>query len=245
MPKLILISGPSCVGKSPLAAGLDHFAPHLADRMEELVLFNDREKRPGEEDGIDYHFRDRDEIEALKDDPGYVVIDNRGDLQALELAAIDRILDSGCHAFYEGNPQLPVQLHRMGRLDDYDTLSIFLSPLSREEVQHARREGLHLPELFAEIQRRKLLHRTEREEGWLSLGALEDIETRATSAYGDCAEACRFDYVIPLHDGEGHDNWDRFTIPIGSARAAIRTVAALIEGSVPEGVEYWEDHLLP
>lgn len=245
MPKLVLVSGPSCVGKSPLAAGLGRLAPDLAGRIEKLVLYTDREKRPGEEDGVDYHFRARDEIAALKDDPDHVVIDNRGDLQALERAAIDRILGRGCHALYEGSPRLPAALRRMGVLDDYDTLSVFLSPLSRAEVRHARQAGLHLPELFAEIQRRKLLHRTERQQGWLSLGALEDIETRARSAYGECREACRFDHVNPLHDGEGHDNWDRFGIPIGSARAAIARVVALIAGEVPEGVECWDDDLLP
>ncbi|WP_323764758.1 hypothetical protein [Marinovum sp.] len=245
MPKLILISGPSGIGKSPLARALAQVDPELGQDIEELVLFNDREMRPDEKDGVDYHFRERAEIEKLGEQEGVVLVDNRGDLQALELAEIDRILESGSHALYEGNPGLPARLRDAGVLDRHDSLSIFLTPLSREEICAAKALGSDLPELFAQVQRRKLLHRTSQEEGTMSLGDLENIETRATAAYGECQQACRFDHVVPLHDGEGHDNWDRFGLPIGSARQATRTVAALIRGDAPEGVEHWDDGLLP
>lgn len=245
MPKLILISGPSGIGKSPLADALAQVDPDLAQEIEELVLFNDREMRPGEEDGVDYHFRDREEIEALGEKDGFVLVDNRGDLQALELSEIDRILGAGCHALYEGNPGLPAKLREAGVLETHDSLSIFLAPLTQEEIAAAKADGLDLPELFAQVQRRKLLHRTSQEEGTLSLGDLENIETRVNSAYGECQQACRFDFVVPLHDGEGDDNWSRFGLPIGSARKATRTVAALIRGETPEGVEHWDDDLLP
>ncbi|MDD9745380.1 MULTISPECIES: guanylate kinase [Marinovum] len=245
MPKLILISGPSGIGKSPLAENLCRIDRELADEIEELVLFNDRRMRPGETDGVDYHFRTRDEIERLGENPGVLLIDNRGDLQALDLAEIDRILESGCHALYEGNPGLPARLREAGILARHDSLSIFLAPLSREEIRQAKADDIDLPGLFAGIQRRKLLHRTSQEEGTLSLGDLENIETRATSAYDECRQACHFDHVVPLHDGEGNDNWDRFGLPIGSARHATRTVAALIRGEAAEGAETWEADLLP
>ncbi|KZY36249.1 hypothetical protein A3731_02240 [Roseovarius sp. HI0049] len=244
MPRLILISGPSCIGKSPLVKGIGTLCPKVAETLETIVLYTDRDKRPGEEDGKDYHFRTREEIKALEGDKGYLVVDNRGDLQALELAAIDRILEKGCHALYEGNPRLPAKLREADVLEGYDTLSIFLSPLSRDELRAAQEAGLDIEALVTDIQRRKLLHRTTRQEGMLSRPDLDDIETRATSAYDELREAWRYDAVVPLHDGEGHDNWSRFGLPIGSARAAIKTVAALIAGQHTDGTEYWEADLL-
>jgi guanylate kinase len=244
MPKLILISGPSCIGKSPLVKGIGTVCPKVASLFEPLVLSTDRARRPGEEDGKAYHFRTRAELEKLRKAKGHVVVDNRGDLHALELAAIDRIHATGRHALYEGNPRLPAALREAGVLDRYDTLSIFLSPLSREELRAVQEAGLDPEALVTDIQRRKLLHRTTRQEGMLSRPDLDDIEIRATSAYDEMHEAWRYDAVVPLHDGEGHDNWSRFGLPIGSARAAIRTVAALISGRHTGGTEYWEADLL-
>ena len=58
--------------------------------------------------------------------------------------------------------------------------------------------------------------------------------------------AWRFDAVIPLYNGEGDDNWDAFDYPIGSARAAVEALVALMRGeSNPPGVERWESDLVP
>lgn len=58
----------------------------------------------GEADGVDYHFRSRDQIEALAADTArYVMLDVRGDLQVLDLNGLDALLAKG-DAFFEGNP---------------------------------------------------------------------------------------------------------------------------------------------
>jgi guanylate kinase len=82
---LVILSEPSCVGKSPLERALGRFFPQLRQPLQKLVLFNSRVPRPGEMDGVDYHFRTREQIEALPCDPRYVVLDVRGDLQGLDL----------------------------------------------------------------------------------------------------------------------------------------------------------------
>lgn len=245
MPKLILISGPSCIGKSPLVQGVGQLFPKVADSYETLILATDRPPRPGERDGTDYHFRPREQIARLQQEPGHVVIDNRGDLHALDLADIDRIHAKRRHALYEGSPRLPAKLRETGTSDRYDTQSIFLSPLSRDELRAAKEAGLDPKTLVTDIQRRKLLHRATLQQGMLSRPDLDDIETRANSAYDEMRDAWRFDAVVPLHDGEGHDNWSRFGLPIGGARHAIQTVAALIADQPTGGTEYWEADLLP
>lgn len=244
MPKLIVVAGPSGVGKSPLVRSIRKLYPKLGKQLHKLVLYNDRKPRPGEHDGIDYHFRSSGEIKELKDQPGYVVVDNRGDLQALELNSIKATLDLGHNALYEGNVSLVMQLRERGVLQKFDSLTIFLSPLSRAEFLYAKEKGLDLQRLIADIQRRKLLQRAECLTESLSPTVLADIEKRAKSAYGEVCEASSFDYVVPLYDGEGHDNWDRFGILIGSARSAVNTVAQLVLGKEPDGVEHWEKDLI-
>jgi guanylate kinase len=84
--RLIILSGPSCVGKSPLKRSLARFYPQIWNRLTELVLFNSRAPRPGELDGKDYHFRTRAQVEALKADHRFGVLGVRGDVQALDIA---------------------------------------------------------------------------------------------------------------------------------------------------------------
>ena len=96
------------------------------------------------------------------------------------------------------------------------------------------------------MMRRKLLRRTRRQKGELSLPDLENIETRARSAYRELAEACHFQHVIPNHDGEDSEHWDAFFYPIGDARRSLQAVVALLEGVVsPPDVERWDEDFLP
>jgi guanylate kinase len=97
--RLVILSGPSCVGKSPLAK----FYPELRKRLQPLVLYNSRDPRPGEVDGVDYHFRSREQIENFKAKDHFVVMDVRGDLQALDLQELSASLAKG-DVFFEGNP---------------------------------------------------------------------------------------------------------------------------------------------
>jgi len=100
--RLVILTGPSCAGKSPLAKALWKFNPDLASRLQPVVLYNSRDPRPGERNGIDYHFRTRSQIEALRDDDRYALLDVRGDLQALDLEEVQSLLKSG-NSFFEGS----------------------------------------------------------------------------------------------------------------------------------------------
>jgi guanylate kinase len=92
--------------------------------------------------------------------------------------------------------------------------------------------------------RRKLLRRTRRQKGELSLRDLENIERRAGSAFRELQEAARFEWVIPNHDGEDSDNWEAFYYPLGDARRALWAFVDLLEGRVPSCAEKWEAGLL-
>ncbi len=244
--RLVILAGPSCVGKSPLAKALARFHPELSRRLQPIVLHNSRSPRPGEVDGVDYHFRARRDIEALRrEGDRYVVMEVRGDLQALDLTELDALLARG-DAFFEGNPFVGCTLLTHERLAGVLRLSIFLTPLTRAEISYlAIQPAVSLPDLVAEVMRRKLLRRTSRQKGVLSLPDLANIEQRCGSAYGELRLAHLFDHVIPNHDGEDSEHWDAFHFPLGEARRALLAVAALLEGRTPEGTERWEAELIP
>ncbi len=245
--RLVILSGPSCVGKSPLERALGRFYPELRRRLRLITLHNSRGPRPGEVDGVDYHFRSREQIEGLRGRGArYVVMEVRGDLQALDLEGLDSLLQSG-DAFFEGNPFVGRLLQTHERLADVDRLSVFMAPLSKEEIELLKRpgSGVSIQELVTDVMRRKLLRRTRRQKGELSAADLANIEERAGSAYRELLDACHFEFVIPNHDGEDSEHWDAFYHPLGDARRALLAFVELLEGRTPVLAEHWEEDLLP
>jgi guanylate kinase len=244
--RLVILAGPSCVGKSPLDKALEKFYPELRRQLQKLVLYNSRAPRPGESDGVDYHFRTRAQIEALRAQSRYAVMDVRGDLQALDLDALRALLAQG-DTFFEGNAFVGRALQTHPQLADVKRLSVFMAPLSKQEILYLKvpERNVSFPDLLTDIMRRKLLRRTRRQKLELSAKDLENIETRASSAYRELREAWHFEYVIPNHDGEDSDNWEAFYYPLGDARKALLTFASLLDGGVPPGVEKWEEGLVP
>lgn len=244
--RLVLLIGPSCVAKTPLYRALGKFYPELRARLEKLVMINGRSPRPGEVDGVDFHFRTRKHLESLRKDSRYAVLPVHHDLQALDIQQLEALLARG-DAFYEGNSSVGRTLLEHPRLGKAQKLSVFLSPLSKEEILYFRapERNVSLPDLLTDIQRRKLLRRTTRQKTNLSLKDLEDIEKRASDAYPELQDAWHFDYVIPNHDGEDSDNWEAFYHPIGDARKTLEAFAELLRGSVPGSAEKWDQKLVP
>lgn len=244
--RLVILSGPSCVGKSPLVKALGKFHPEWSKRLQPLVLYNSRSPRPGELDGRDYHFRTRRQVEAFRAEDRYALLDVRGDLQALDLEELRSLLGRG-DVIFEGNPFVGMTMLTHPQMKDVKSLSVFLAPLSKEEITYlkAPERNTSLKDVVTDIMRRKLLRRTRRQKGELSAQDLENIERRAGSTYSEMQEAWHFDYVIPNHDGEDSDNWDAFYYPLGDARNSLNAFVALLEGNVPAGVEKWDAGLLP
>jgi guanylate kinase len=244
--RLVILSGPSCVGKSPLEKALGRFYPELRNHLRKLVLFNSRAPRPGEVDGVDYHFRQRSQIELLRAESRFALMDVRGDLQAVDVEGLLSLL-AQADAFFEGNPFVGGALQTHPRLAGVERLSLFLSPLSRDEILFLRapERNVALPDFVTDVMRRKLLRRTRRQKGELSAADLQNIERRASSAYRELQEAWHFQHVIANHDGEDSDNWEAFYYPIGEARKSLEALAALLQGVVPAGIERWEEGLVP
>ena len=244
--RLIILAGPSCVGKSPLAKALEKFYPDLAKTLQPLVLYNSRRKRPGEKDGIDYHFRSRKEIENLRENKRFIVMEVRGDLQALDLYDLSESLNKG-NIFFEGNPFIGNILLSHPALKQVNTLSVFMAPLAQNEIENLKTTKQHksLSEIIKEIMYQKLLKRTKKQKGKLTAKDFEEIERRASSAYMELKYAHLYQFVIPNHDGEDSENWNQTQLPTGDAGAALYSFIALLQGSIPEPIEKWNENLIP
>ncbi len=244
--KLIILSGPSCVGKSPLSTALGRFFPEIKSSLKPLVLYNDRSPRPGEKDGIDYYFRTREYIESLRKNEKYIVLEVRGDLQALDIEELRESLTQA-DVFFEGNPFVGSILLELAKAEKIPNLNMFMSPISREEILFllGSDSNIELQDLVTDVMRRKLLRRTRKQKSELSMKDLENIEKRASSAYDELGMACQFSYVIPNHDGEDSENWDAFYYPLGDALKSLQSFVYLYRNEESNHAETWEKGLLP
>ncbi len=244
--KLIMLSGPSCVGKGPLCSALQTFYPELYSNMHRLVLYNSRDRRPGEREGIDYHFRSRPEMEKMRDKENFILLDVRGDLQGLDIEQLRYILEQGQDVLFEGNPFIPRALWDSPQMSEVPMLKIFLSPISKSEILWLRSQNADIAAIIVDVMRRKLLRRTQRQKGIMSFKDLENIKQRSNSAPEELRLACYFDWVIPNHDGEDSENWTAFDYPVGDAFMALQTFAAILQGEQPVcWGEHWEEDLWP
>ncbi len=245
MNKLIILTGPSCIGKSPLEKSLARFFPEVRKTLHKLVLYNDRAARPGEADGVDYHFRKTEQLKFLENNPDYIFMDVRGDLQALDLNELEEILKSK-NAFFEGNPYLAEAMQNHPKLVKIPKLSVFLSPLSKDELLELKDPEKHvkLEDFVVQVMRRKQIRRKTRQRVEITLYDLQDVEKRAGSAFKELKMAWNFDYVIPNHDGEDSDNWEMFYYPVGDARKTLQAFVELLQEKVPPLSEKWNKSML-
>ena len=127
---LVVVAGPSGVGKGSIVRALRDRFPHLWFS----VSLNTRAPRPGEVDGVDYWFVDHDEFLRLRDDGGllewFQVYD---DLKGTPKAPVEAALAAGDDVILE----LDVQGAKAVRDLFPDAVLVFVKPPSRA-VQRER-----------------------------------------------------------------------------------------------------------
>ncbi|HEY2258834.1 MAG TPA: guanylate kinase [Solirubrobacteraceae bacterium] len=128
MAKVIVITGPSGVGKGTLIRGLLEKLPNLALSVSATT----RAPRPGEHSGADYHFMDRDEFERR-------VRDNEFVEHATYSGSSYGTLRSELQArLREGTPvvlEIELQGARQVREAIPDALAVFIAPPSRDALR--------------------------------------------------------------------------------------------------------------
>ncbi|HUA03732.1 MAG TPA: guanylate kinase [Solirubrobacteraceae bacterium] len=127
-PKVFVITGPSGVGKGTLIRG-------LLERMPELELSvsaTTRDPRPGEENGVDYHFLTPDQFQARVEAGDFVEHANySGNCYGTLRSDLDRRLANGAGVVLE----IELQGARQVRRAMPESVAVFIAPPSRDALR--------------------------------------------------------------------------------------------------------------
>ena len=126
--KVFVITGPSGVGKGTLIRGLLEQVPEL----ELSVSATTRAPRPGERDGVEYHFMAADEFERRAAAGGFVEhAAYSGNRYGTLRSELERRLDAGAPVVLE----IEVQGARQVREAMPDAVAVFIAPPSDDALR--------------------------------------------------------------------------------------------------------------
>lgn len=132
MPKkglLIVLSGPSGVGKGTI---LKEFVNDKDLKLAYSVSMTTRKKRPGEVDGVNYHFVTKEEFEKAKENGELLEsAEFVGNYYGTPVKEVERLRNEGMNVLLE----IEVQGCRQVREKVPDALTIFIVPPSMEELE--------------------------------------------------------------------------------------------------------------
>lgn len=228
--RLIILSGPSCVGKSPLLKALKRVHPEICFRMP--IFYTSRSPRSIEQEGIDYYFRSEMEVRSLPLDQ-YIVARTRTVWQGIDLEETERMFSRSDLIIMEVYPTLGTLFlehpHIRKMSADFEVRTVFISPSTEEEIQAVRTHmGFKSPdEATAAIMLPKHIARMQQQGKLLTPEVMEDIHIRAGKAYEEIQMGRSYAHRIINHDGEDSSNW-RYTPPIGEAGMTLRRFAELL-----------------
>jgi len=233
--QLIILSGPSCVGKSPLIKALGKVYPEITFRVP--VFYTSRPPRTIEHEGIDYYFRSEAEIRSFPDDR-FIVARTRTVWQAIDLEEMERLFSSSDRIILEGYPLLGSLFLKHARAQrmsaGFEIITIFISPATEEEIRDVQnRMGFATPEeTTAAIMLPKHIARMQQQGKLLTPELMQDLHIRAGKAYEEIQMAKDYLHRIINHDGEDSNNW-RYIPPIGEAGTTLKRFVEIIKKSRP------------
>jgi guanylate kinase len=126
--RVFVITGPSGVGKGPLIRG-------LMERLGELELSvsaTTRAPRPGEQDGVDYHFLTREEFERRVQAGEFV---EHADYAGRSYGTLRSELEDRVRAGAPVVLEIEVQGARQVRASVPDAVQVFIAPPSLQELR--------------------------------------------------------------------------------------------------------------
>lgn len=167
MPLLVVLSGPSGVGKDSVLMRMRE----LGFPFHFVVTFNSRPQRPGEVEGIDYHFVGKHEFEAMiaqEELLEWAVV--YGHYRGIPTSEVRRALESGRDTILRINVDGAATIKRIAP----EAVMIFIAPGSLDELRH-----------------RLTMRRTD---------SPEEIERRLALAQEELAQVPGFDYVVVNHE---------------------------------------------
>ena len=253
---LIVISGPSGVGKRCVMEGVELYCRLglLKCAYNKIVLYNTREKRGNEHDGVDYHycygeFAAKGESSLILSNKGLIANDKssanrlispeirntagelftfpvRGDLQGIDLKDIEEGVN-----FLEIYDQFFTNLESVLAPRSIRIIRLFISPFTKNEMIERALQGREdeaaviKSEMKERIQGRKRLGLSNEDEA--------EIIKRTDSAVEEIQAAFTvnnpYDAIVVNPCGEAHPSWGTSnTMPIADARITVDTLCRII-----------------
>jgi guanylate kinase len=126
--RVFVITGPSGVGKGTLIRGLMERLPQLALSVSATT----RPARPGERDGVDYHFLTHDEFELRVQDGSFV---EHADYAGRRYGTLRSELDERVQAGVPVLLEIEVQGARQVRVAVPQAVQVFIAPPSLEALR--------------------------------------------------------------------------------------------------------------
>ena len=217
--KLVILSGPACVGKGPLRKALRRQHPDL--QYQELVLCTSRKPREGEVHGREFYFLPRALFAQL--DPDRFIVGNvRSDVQAIDMEQVRELLDANDLILAEVYPTLGQELMAWASRQpdmDFTIRTVALVPLSHDEIkQRAQKEGKTRQKIAYEETKCKLVRRAQ--------DPPEKIEERASLAYDEIKAMAGYTDTIVNHTGE--DDAEAWSDPLDDEPQSVLDQFAVI-----------------
>jgi guanylate kinase len=228
--RLIILSGPSCVGKSPLVKALRRVYPEILFQMP--IFHTSRQPRTIEQEGVDYYFRSEEEIRSFPPDR-FIVARTRTVWQGIDLEETEHLFTRHDLIITEVYPTLGTLFLEHPRVQkmsaEFEVQTVFISPVTEEEIQAVQtRMGFASPdEATAAIMLPKHIARMQQQGKLLTPEVMGDLHIRSSSAYEEIQMGGRYMHRIINHDGEDSTNW-RYTPPIGEAGTTLKRFVGIL-----------------
>jgi guanylate kinase len=228
---LIILSGPSCAGKTPLLHALRKNHPEIV--FGTLVLYTSRSPRPGEKEGDDFHFRPEAEIRALLT-KRFIIGPVRHLWQAVDLDEVHEVFQNNNLIIVEMYPTLAALFQNHPQVkkltQHYRVKTVFLSPLTDQEIESLQRfMGFASPEeAVAAVMAPKLISRSLQQGKLITPTEMEDIRVRVSKAYEEMQIGKSYSHFLVNHDNEDSIHW-KFTPPIGEAGETLKKLVRILQ----------------
>jgi hypothetical protein len=228
-PEMLILCGPSCVGKDPLLAALRRVHPELP--FAQPIVHASRRPRPGERDGVDFWFRSADAIRAY--DPAcFFVYPLRDQWRAIDWQDVDDKLAADGRLVVQLSPLVVAPFRAHLRLAARRVTALLLQPLSvAEALAMAAHNGRSPEDVVGELMLAKQVQRAHALGQALDPATLADLRTRAAATWAEMQPRPGFDHVLVNHDAEGSPHW-ACTPPPGDAGATVAALARLLAGDI-------------
>jgi hypothetical protein len=225
--RLIVISGPSGVGKGPIVEWTKKTYP---DIYQFYVRKTKTERHKGTE--IDLGF---------VGDGEYFDFDCRGVKQRIYADELDKALTEHGTVLLETYYKAFDFLKSKYDGGSVDFASTFISPISKEEIRELSEQGKTLEEYLPDLMIDSLMRRAERDGKVITRSLAREMEARANDSISELHFAHNCRNVVPNHCYESDSRW-KLPVLIGEPKKVVHTIDDIIKTGhsslADKGIEY-------